>query len=184
MIESKLDTQEMVIARQLALAHYKAGSLCQAQEDVNESIVHLEKGRTSIKQTEGDNQDTEAMIADTLGVLYASKEDYIKAKQYFSDSYSLYEQTLGREHITTSDCAFRLAECLEHVGSNLALDFYLESLRVHRLHIDNDDERAGTLLFSIGRVHLSKDAFLDAVTSFDEVRSLYVLSLVTYNLLN
>lgn len=112
MIESKLDTQDMEVVRQLALAHYKAGLLCQAQEDVNESIEHLEKGLNSIKLTGDDNQDTEAMIADTLGVLYASKDDYSKAKQYFSDSYSLYERTLGREHMTTSECAFRLGKMI------------------------------------------------------------------------
>lgn len=172
MIDTKLDVEDMEVARLAALAHYKAGLLCQAKEDLHDSIEHLEQGLNFIKRMEDENQaSTEAMIADTLGVLHASKEDYNTAKQYFSDSYSLYEKALGRDNKTTSDCAFRLAECLEQVGSKLALDFFMESLRVHRLHISDDDERVGALLFSIGRVHFRNNAYVDAATSFDEVRA-------------
>lgn len=171
LIQTKLDLEDIDGLRLVALAHYRAGLLYQSKEEISESIEHLEQGLSYIKQIEqSDNQDSaEAMIADTLGVLYASKQDYDTAKQHFSDSYSLYEKTLGREHATTADCAFRLAECLENVGSRLALDFYNESLRVHRLHISDDDERVGTLLFAIGRVHFNNDDFMDAANAYDEV---------------
>lgn len=170
LIETKLDAENECVTRLLALAHHKVGMIFQQKDDVAESIEHLEQGLNLTKKCDGDNQDaSEAMIADTLGMLYASREEYDAAKKYFSESYGLYEKTLGREHLTTSDCAFRLAECLEHVGSNLALDFYVESLRVHRLNISDDDERVGKLLFCIGRVHFSKGSFIDAANSFDEV---------------
>ena len=170
MIQTKLDTNDIEMARCLALAHYKAGLLCKTKGNLNDSIEHLEQGLSSIKQLEDDSHSsTEAMIADTLGVLFMLKEDFDTAKQYFSNSYSLFEKSLGKDHETTADCAFRLAECLEHVGSNLALDFYEESLRVRRLHITEDDEMVGVLLYSIGRVHFCNNAFVDAITSFDEV---------------
>jgi tetratricopeptide (TPR) repeat protein len=170
LIETKLDIEDTESVRLVAFARYKAGLLCKARDDLSESIEHLEQGLSSIKQLEGDSHhSTEAMIADTLGTLYAAKQEYNTAKQYFSDSYSLYEKSLGREHVTTAECAVRLAECLEHVGSDLALDFYEESLRVHKLHASEDDETAGNLLFCIGRVQFDKEAFTDAARSFDEV---------------
>ncbi|KAL3792663.1 hypothetical protein HJC23_009391 [Cyclotella cryptica] len=169
LIETKLDTEDERVTRLLALAHYKVGMIFQQKEDVAESIEHLEQGLNLTKKYNEDNRDsTEAMITDTLGMLYASRQEYDAAKKYLSESYSLYEKTFGREHLTTSDCAFRLAECLEHVGSNLALDFYEESLRVRRLNVSDDDERVGTLLFCIGRLHFSKGSFIDAANSFDE----------------
>ena len=171
LIQTKLDNDDIWVARLMALAHYKAGLLCKAKGDLADSIEHLEQGLGSIKQLEDDSQgSTEAMIADTLGVLFVMKEEYDTAKQYFSDSYSLFEKSLGRDHMTTAACAFRLAECLEHVGSNLALDFYEESLRVRRLNLTDDDKTVGMLLYSIGRVQFDNNAFVDAIKSFDEVR--------------
>jgi tetratricopeptide (TPR) repeat protein len=171
LIETKLDVEDIEVTKILVLAHLKAGLLYQKQEDVDDSIEHLTLGLDLTKQWNDDSQDsTMAMITDTLGVLYVSREDYETAKKFFSDSYSIYEKTLGRDHATTADCAFKLADCLEHVGSNLALDFYAESLRVHRLNITDDDERVGKLLFSIGKINFGKEMYIDAANSFDEVR--------------
>ena len=84
LIETKLDAENECVTRLLALAHHKVGMIFQQKDDVAESIEHLEQGLNLTKKCDGDNQDaSEAMIADTLGILYASRQEYDAAKKYF-----------------------------------------------------------------------------------------------------
>ena len=149
-------------------AHFQPGMLYKKRGDEEKAIEHLEKALELTKQCHGDKNMRVGTITDNLGMLYASREELAEAKKHYSIAYSVYEKTVGRDDLTTSDCAFRLGGVLEGLKSNLALDFYKESLRVHRLNMTEDDERVGEILFCLGRVNGKKKDYQDAVKCFEE----------------
>ena len=153
----------------LADAHFCPGMIYKKRDSTEKAIEHLEKALEFTNQCDGDTAKRIATIADNLGMLYSSQSEFAEAKNYYSSAYSLYEKSVGRDDLTISDCAFRLAGVLEAMKSNLALDFYKESLRVHRLNITEDDVKTGEILFCLGRFFLRREAYQDAVRNFEEV---------------
>ena len=177
LIHSKLDVEAMQTISMLADAHFKSGMLNKRRGDVDKSIEHLEKALEFTKQCNGEKHIKVASITDNLGMLYASRKEFAVAKQHYSSAYGIYEKSVGKDDLKTSDCAFRLGEVLEALESNLALDFYKESLRVHRLNMAEDDARTGDILFCSGRVFLNGGDQQDAVKCFEEVCTSHVFSL-------
>lgn len=171
-IRSKLieeDREDRSTLRLLADAHFEAGMIFKIMDDVAEAIEHLSKALDYTKRCSSEENRRLATITDALGMLYASKEDFDEAKKYYSSAYSIYEK-VSRNDPITSDCVFRLSKVLEVLKSELTLDFYNESLRVHRINVKVDDERAAELLFCLGRVCLTNGLHRDAVKYFEEVR--------------
>lgn len=173
LINSKLDVEEMQITCMLAEANYNLGMLHKRREDVQEAIEHLEQALELYEHCDGENDIEKATIADNLGMLFVSRKEFGLAKKHYSSAYSIYEKSIGRDDLTTSDCAFRLGKVLEMLESSLALEFYKESLRVHRLNMSEDDERSGEILFCLGRISLDKDACDNAVKCFEEVSTIF-----------
>mmetsp|Transcript_19746 Transcript_19746/g.37054 ORF Transcript_19746/g.37054 Transcript_19746/m.37054 type:complete len:202 (+) Transcript_19746:1710-2315(+) len=169
LIHSKLDVDEEQTIRMLADAHFKPGMLNKRRGDVDKAIEHLEKALELTIQCDGEEHIKVASITENLGMLYSSRKEFAVAKKHYSTAYGVYEKSIGRDNLRTSDCAFRLGEVLESLESGLALDFYKESLRVHRLNVVDDDERVGEILFCSGRVLLFQGSDEDAVTIFEEV---------------
>lgn len=170
-IHSKLDANDCTTLRLLADAHFKAGMLYKMTEDTEEATEHLIKALDYTKQCSDEESHRLATISDALGMLHASKEEYAEAKKYYSSAYSIYEK-VSRNHPITSDCVFRLSKVLEVLKSDLTLDFYRESLRVHRVNVEEDDARAAEILFCLGRVCLVRGLQREAVQYFEEVRKL------------
>ncbi len=168
---------EIQTTRMLANAHYQSGMLLKKMLEIERSVDQFERALEATKKCYGEKSIQEATIADNLGMIHVSKSDYVLAKKYYSSAYSAYETAIGRDDLKTSDCAFRLGIVLEALESDLALDFYKESLRVRRLHIDDDDERVADTLFYIARLYLKRDDHQYAATCLEEVRILF-LSLV------
>ena len=169
LIHSKLDVDAMQTTKMLADAHFYPGMLYKKRDEEEKAIEHLEKALELSKQCDGEKSSRVATIDDTLGMLYASRNEFTIAKKHFSSAYHIYETTIGRDDLTTSDCAFRLGKVLEELESNLSLDFFKESLRVHRLNMTEDDERVAELLFCCGRFHLKNDDRQeDAAKCFEE----------------
>lgn len=171
LIHSKLYVEEMKMQtiRMLADAHFNPGMLYKKRDDSDNSIEHLEKALELSKQCEGEKSIRVATITDNLGMLYASRKEFSVAKNHYSSAYSVYEKAIGREDLTTSDCAFRLGKVLDALESDLAMDFYKESLRVHKLNMTDDDERVGEILFCEGSFFLKRSAHHEAVKCFEEV---------------
>lgn len=161
--------EELQTRRMLADAHYHSGMLLKKLLETERSIEQLEKALEATKTCYGESSIQEATVADNLGMLHASKSDFVLAKKYYSSAYSAYEIAVGREDLRTSDCAFRLGSVLEALASNLALDFYKESLRVRRLHVAVGDERVAETLFYIARLLHMRDAHQDALACLEEV---------------
>ena len=170
-IRAKLDEADCSTCRLLADAYFKAGMLYKIMDDVTEAIEHLSKALDYTKQCSNEDNHRLATITDALGMLYASKEEFDEAKKYYSSAYSIYEK-VSRNDPITSDCVFRLSKVLEVLKSELTLDFYKESLRVHKVNVEEDDERAAEILFCLGRVCLTSGLQRDAVTYFEEVRTI------------
>ncbi len=168
-IRSKLIEEDRSTLRLLADAHFEAGMLFKIMDDVAEAIKHLSKALGYTKQCSSQESHRLATIMDALGMLYASKEDFDEAKKYYSSAYSIYEK-VSRNDPITSDCVFRLSKVLEVLKSELTLDFYKESLRVHRVNVEEDDSSAAEILFCLGRVCLTNGLLRDAVKYFEEVR--------------
>ena len=162
LIHSKLDAEEMQTTRMLVNAHIDPGILFKERGDTERSIEHLETALKLTKKCDGESSFREGEIADHLGMLYASRSDFASAKLHYSTAYSVYEKTIGRDDLTTSDCAFRLGGVLEALQSNLASDFYKESLRVHRLNMAEDNERVGDILCCLARLFLGSESHQDA----------------------
>jgi tetratricopeptide (TPR) repeat protein len=156
----------------LVNAHLDPGILFKERGDTERSIHHLKTALELAKECDDDNSLREGEISDHLGMLYASRSDFASAKLHYSTAYSVYEKTIGRDDLTTSDCAFRLGGVLEALESNLALDFYKESLRVHRLNISEDSERVGDILCCLARLYLRSDSYQDAVGCFEVALSI------------
>ncbi len=169
-IRSKLDEDDCSTWRLLADAHFKAGMLYKIMEDAEEAIEHLSQALDYTKQCSNEESHRLATITDALGMLHASKEEFNEAKKYYSSAYSIYEK-VSRNDPITSDCVFRLSKVLEVLESELTLEFYIESLRVHRVNVEEDDERAADILFCLGRVCLTRGLHKDAVKYFEEVRN-------------
>ena len=169
-IRSKLDENDCSTWGLLADAHFRAGMLHKIMENTEEAIEHLSKALDYTKQCSNEENRRLATITDALGMLYASKDEFNEAKKYYSSAYSIYEQ-VSRNDPITSDCVFRLSKVLEVLESELALDFYKESLRVHRVNVTEDDERAAEIFFCLGRVCLTSGMHRDAVKYFEEVRN-------------
>lgn len=182
-IHSKLDEDEYSTLRLLADAYFKAGMLYKVMEDIEEAIEHLSKAIEYTKQCSDGESHRLATITDALGMLYASKEEYTEAKKYYSSAYSIYEK-VSRNHPITSDCVFRLSKVLEILESELTLDFYKESLRVHRINVEEDDARAAEILFCLGRVCLETGRCRDAVKYFEEVRCVLIRAVIYFFLVN
>ncbi len=172
LIHSKLDVEEMQTTRMLANAHLDPGILFKERGDTERAIVHLVTALELTKKCDGENSIREGEISDHLGMLYASRSDFASAKLYYSTAYSVYEKTIGRDDLTASDCAFRLGGVLEALQSNLASDFYKESLRVHRLNMAEDNERVGDILCCLARLFLRSESHQDAVGCFEEALSI------------
>lgn len=178
MINSKLDVDEMQTIATLAEAHYRPGMLHKQREEVDNAIEHLEKSLELYEHaSDADIDEKLATISDNLGMLYVSREEYEVAKKHYSSAYSFYENCIGREDMLTADCAYRLGKVLEELESDLAEEFYTESLRVHRLNMVEDDERVGELLFCLGGISLAKGAGDDAVKHFEEVSITILIAL-------
>ncbi len=173
LIHSKLELEEIQAIRMLVNAHYHSGMLLKKMLEIERSIDQFERALKATKKCYGERSLQEATITDQLGMLHVSKSDYVFAKMYYSSAYSAYETAVGRDDLTTSDCAFRLGIVLEALESDLALDFYKESLRVRRLHVSDDDERVAETLFHIARLYLKRDDHQYAVTCLEEVRILF-----------
>ena len=172
LIHSKLDAEEMQTTRMLVNAHIDPGILFKERGDTERSIEHLETALKLTKKCDGESSFREGEIADHLGMLYASRSDFASAKLHYSTAYSVYEKTIGRDDLTTSDCAFRLGGVLEALQSNLASDLYKESLRVHRLNMAEDNERVGDILCCLARLFLGSESHQDAVGCFEEALSI------------
>lgn len=170
LIYSKLAFEETQTTRMMVDAHYNSGMLLKKLLETERSIEQFEKALEAAKKCYGERSIQVATITDNLGMLHASKLDYHLAKKYYSSAYTAYETASGRDDLATSDCAFRLGMVLETLESKLALDFYKESLRVRRLHIVDDDERAAETLFYMARIFHERDAQENAVTYLEEVR--------------
>ena len=168
LIHSKLHVELVQTTRMLAESHFSPGMLHKKRGETEKAIEHLEKALELTNQCSKTSIRI-ATITDHLGMLHASREEFAVAKKYYSSAYSLYEQSVGRDDLTTSDCAFRLGKVLEAMESDLALDFFKESLRVHRLNMAEDDGRTGEILLCMGRVFLQREAHQDAVKCFEEV---------------
>lgn len=169
-IQSRLDAEETETSNLLSDAHFSAGLLYKKKQDLDESIDHLEIALKMAKTCDGEESSRVAAISDHLGMMYASRDEFETSKIHLSAAYTIYEQTAGRDHLKTSECAFRLAEVLETLESNLSLDFYKESLRVRKLNIDEDDETVAEILFCLGRVYLERTLYQDAAKCFEQVR--------------
>lgn len=163
-----MSIEEVQTNRMLGDAHYNSGVLYMKRLETERSIGHFEKALESARKCYGDNSIQEARITDNLGMLHTVKLDFATAKKYYSSAYSAYEKSIGRDDLTTSDCAFRLGMVLESLESTLALDFYKESLRVHRLHTAKDDERVSEILFNIARIFRKKDNHQGAIACLEE----------------
>ena len=181
-IQSKLEEEDANTQRLLADAHFRAGMLYKIMEDADEAVKHLKKALDCTKQCSSEENNRLATISDALGMLFATKQDFGEAKKYYSSAYSIYEKC-NRNDPITSDCVFRLSKVLEVLDSELTLDFYNESLRVHRVNIEDDDERTADILFCMGRVSLKKGLHRDAVKYFEEVSfiGIYRISLATFS---
>lgn len=168
LIHSKLQPENRQCAKSLIAAHEASGMLCKKQKETDQAIEHLEKAHGLLESS--DDKSRLASVSDTLGMLYESKgqEDLASAKKHYSNAYSLYEKHVGRDKLATSDCAFRLAGVLKLLQSSLALDFYKESLRVRRLNVHQDDERAGEILYFVGTILIKDKSFKLAVDALEE----------------
>jgi tetratricopeptide (TPR) repeat protein len=172
LINSKFDVGKIETTRMLVNAHLDPGILFKERGDTARSIHHLTTALELAKKCDDDKSLREGEISDHLGMLYASQSDFASAKLHYSTAYSVYEKTIGRDDLTTADCAFRLGGVLESLESNLALDFYKESLRVHRLNISEDNERVGDILCCLARLFLQSDSYQEAVGCFEEALSI------------
>ena len=169
MIHSKLQPENRQCAKSLIAAHEASGMLYKKQKETDRAIEHLEKALGLLESSE--DKSRLASVSDTLGMLYESKgqEHLASAKKHYSNAYSLYEKHVGRDKLATSDCAFRLAGVLKLLQSSLALDFYKESLRVRRLNVHRDDERAGEILYFVGTILIRDKSFKLAIDALEEV---------------
>lgn len=181
LIHSKLGMGETHTTKMLADAHFNIGMLHKKRGDDDDAIENLESALDLTAQCNVEKTMRVAKISDLLGMLYASRKEFAVAKRHYSSAYSLYEQAIGRDDSTTSDCAFRLGKVLDALESDLALDFFKESLRVKRLNIAEDDERVAELLFCIGRFFLEREVHQDAVRAFEEVRHSKCSSVFTFS---
>lgn len=172
LIHSKFNVEETQTIRMLANAHRGSGLLYKERGDTKRSIEHLELVLELTMKCDGDESLSQGEIYDHLGMLYVSRSDFELAKQRYSSAYSVYEKTIGRDDLTMSDCAFRLAGVLEALNSTLALDFYKESLRVHRLNMTDDNERVGDILCCIARILLRDNDYKDALECLEEALSI------------
>lgn len=140
------------------------------KDDLATSVEHFEKALEMAKQCDGEQSERIATIEDHLGMQYALRRELIQSKTHFSSAYRIYEQTIGRDHIVTSECAFRLGGVLEELEMDLALDFYSEALRVRQLHM-SDDQKSAEIMFCLGKVYLDRSAYQDAIKLFEKVKS-------------
>ncbi|KAL7554747.1 hypothetical protein ACHAWF_018279 [Thalassiosira exigua] len=168
LIGSKLHLDQIQIKRMLADAYFKLGMLHKRRGDTENAIEECQKSLELTEQCDGEDSIKVATISDNLGMLLKEQKDFAEAKKHYSTAYSVYEKSVGRDDLTTSDCAFRLGQVLEALKSDLALDFYTESLRVHRANMAEDDERVGDLLFCSGRMYFKKEAYQDAAKCLEE----------------
>ncbi len=169
-IQAKLDRDENETANLLSDAYFSSGLLLKRKNDLEASVEHFEKALDMAKQCDGELSKRIATIEDHLGMQYASRLELVQSKTHFSSAYRMYEQTIGRDHIETSECAFRLGGVLEELEMDLALDFYNEALRVRQLHIKNDDEKSAEIMFCLGRVYLDRAMYQDAIKLFEKVK--------------
>lgn len=172
LIHSKFNVEETLTIRMLADAHRGSGLLYKERGDTKRSIEHLELVLELTIKCDNDESLSQGEIYDYLGMLYVSQSNFESAKQRYSSAYSVYEKTIGRDDLTLSDCAFRLAGVLEALNSTLALDFYKESLRVHRLNMTDDNERVGDILCCIARLFSRDKAHKDALECLEEALSI------------
>jgi len=66
-------------------------------------VEHFEKALEMAKQCDGEQSERIATIEDNLGMQYALRHELIQSKTHFSSAYRIYEQTIGRDHIVTSE---------------------------------------------------------------------------------
>ena len=166
LIHSKFDfeanTNEL-----LANSHFDCGMLYKKRGETDKSIEHLEKALELTNRYNCEKNMWIATILDNLGKLYTSKTEFSVSKIHYSSAYNVYENTIGRDDWITSDCAFRLGKVLDELQSTLALDFFHESMRAHRLNITEEDERVSETLFCCGRYHWKSETHNLAIECFE-----------------
>jgi tetratricopeptide (TPR) repeat protein len=74
------------------------------------SIEYLEKSLFISEKINGDYHESSGMSYASIGLVYSSKKDSIKAKYFYEKAYSIFFKTLGEEHTKTKGIKRKITE--------------------------------------------------------------------------
>lgn len=179
--QSKDKQNEAVALRKLAVWHIDKENYGQALDLLTKSAaINLEypNNPENLRNLARDYFD--------IGLVFANKDDYAAAKDFYGKSLKIFERLKLKNEL--SDCYFNLGEIyLYEKQYQKALDYYFKGLKVDRdqnnqVNLAGDFNMIGELYFEINDLDKAEDYFKQAVDLSTRINSRIDLAEANYNL--
>lgn len=121
-----------------------------------------------------------------IGLVFANKEDFKAAREFYRKSQALFKQMKLKEEL--SDCYFNLGEMYQFEKQyKLALDYYLKGLKIDQLqdnksNLAGDYTMIGELYLEMGNLAEAEFYFKESVTLAAQINAPLELASASYNL--
>ncbi len=174
-------SNEAVVLRKLAVWHIDKNNFEQALDLLTKSIaINLERQRNF------ENARNLACDYFDVGLVFANKNDYAAAKDFYERSRKIFERLNLKNEL--SDCYFNLGEIYLFEKEYLkALDYYFKGLKIdqqqnNRLNLACGYNMIGELYLEMDDLAKAEEYFKDSAKLAGEIDSRLDLANVNYNL--